>query len=271
MGRFDAEWRSAYLAQLKGMITRCSSDDLDLLPFAETVAALGQQSEESLGLLEVPIGSIVGSVSRVGDFDRRFRPRNRCLRDRWEALANLERDLPPIKLIQLGELFFVEDGHHRVSIARSRNVRSIRADVHRIRTIACANRCLTLADLRAKTAERLFLERVPLPDDVRIHLKLDRPAEWRLLAEAAEAWGFRQNLAGISLADRCKLAEKWWCEEVVPTVMRLRLRGISTSSSDAETYAQEMRYLQDRLLDTSATRAGSLRDGGLPFLGRLIL
>lgn len=228
-GSFDANWRRSYMEQLRRLAPRSRSGELDLLPLEETLKALGHDGEQDLGLQEVELDAIVGSVARAGDFDRHMHPRKPHLRDRWEALAATKRDLPPVHLVRLNDFYFVEDGHHRVSIARARGAQTISAHVRRIRTIVCANRCLTLSDLPAKAAMRSFLERVPLPDDVRVSLTLDDPSDWPRLADAAEAWGFRQSLEGRRLADRCELAEAWWQEEARPMIERLTCRARSVT------------------------------------------
>ncbi|WP_235022473.1 hypothetical protein [Amycolatopsis alkalitolerans] len=232
---FDALRRQGYLAQLKSLLAARRPGELEIIPLDEAVAALGKQSEHDEGYREVPVAGIVGTVARAGDFDREFRPRNRKLRERWDALAALCRELPPVSLVRLGELYFVMDGHHRVSVARARDQDTIRAKVHAICTIACAHRCLTLADLPSKTAERMFLERVPLPDDVRTGLWLDEPAQWLRLAESAEAWGFRNDLR-----DRCALAQRWWEQEVLPVVTKLRARGVCLPPRDVEAYVRAL-------------------------------
>jgi hypothetical protein len=228
---FGTLWRRAYLDQLRAILSARQPGDLEIVPLADAVAALGRQSETDEGLREVPVEAIVGTVARAGDFDRCFRPRNPALRERWERLAALCTDLPPVSLVRLGELYFVEDGHHRVSIARAREQTTIPARVRWICTTACAQRCLTLADLPAKTAERMFLERVPLPNDARLGLWLDEPAQWARLADSAEAWGFRNGVT-----DRCTLAETWWEQEVLPVVRQLRERGVCLPPRDVEAY-----------------------------------
>ncbi|HVW42327.1 MAG TPA: hypothetical protein VHC18_13340 [Amycolatopsis sp.] len=232
---FDELWRRGYLAQLKSLLAARRPGELEIIPLEEAVAALGKQSEHDEGRREVPVTAIVGTIARIGDFDREFRPRNRTLRNRWEALAATCAQLPPVSLVRLGELYFVADGHHRVSVARAKERETIEASVHSICTIACAHRCLTLADLPSKAAERMFLERVPLPDDVRTGLWLDEPAQWLRLAESAEAWGFRNNLR-----DRCTLAQRWWVEEVLPVVAQLRARGICLPPRDVEAYVRAL-------------------------------
>jgi hypothetical protein len=236
--QFDSAWRSAYVDQLRSLLPGRCRDDLDLLPFHETVAALGHEGEIALGRQEVPVDAVVGSVARVGDFDRQFRPRQQHLRDRWQGVAEADRDMAPIRLIRLNDFYFVEDGHHRISVARARGIPTVTADVRRIRTTVCANRTLTIKDLPAKAAERMFLERVPLSDDVRVGLVLDDPGDWRRLADAAEAWAFRQSLDGRAVADRQQLAERWWAEEVEPLVQSLRGRGICATGADLGVYSQ---------------------------------
>lgn len=104
-------------------------------------------------------------------------------------------------------------------------------------TTAYALCCLRLSHLPSKAAERRFLERVPLPVKLRSGLWLDDPAEWMRLAEAAEAWGLRESLDGRGLADRCELAERWWAEEVVPVLERVRSAGIGLDLRDVQLHA----------------------------------
>lgn len=95
----------------------------DLLPFDEVRRQLPVRGQHYAGLKEVPLSQIVGSVSRYLDFDRAFMPRQARTRNRW---MNIDRarlqdiDLPPIELYKLGDIYFVKDGNHRVSVARQR-------------------------------------------------------------------------------------------------------------------------------------------------------
>ncbi|MFD9889591.1 hypothetical protein ACFWY9_09630 [Amycolatopsis sp. NPDC059027] len=228
---FGSAWWRGHLAQRARR-----REDLAIMPLDETLAALGRQSEADEGERDVVLDAVVGTVARVDDFDREFRPRNRALRERWEALAGTSADLPPVRLVRIGELYFVEDGHHRVSISRVRGSATIRARVRKICTIAFLERCITLAHLPQKAAERRFLERVPLADDVRTGLWLDDPADWLRLADAAEAWGFRRGLAGKPVRTREELAEAWWHEEVRPVLDRVRSEGWCAPPRDIAAY-----------------------------------
>jgi hypothetical protein len=109
---------------------------VELLPLDETRRRLRVLGQAYVGVHEIPIERIVGSVDRDGDFDRQFRPRTRLSRRR---LANLRRALPDgvmpaIEVFEVGGAYFVEDGHHRVAVARERGAEFIDAEVTRLQT-----------------------------------------------------------------------------------------------------------------------------------------
>jgi hypothetical protein len=117
---------------------RREPDDVNLiLPFDEVVAALGWAGEQRLGLRTIPLARIVGSVDSMRDFDRQFRPTSGRVRERWERLALAQRrgvSIPPIDVYQVGDLYFVSDGHHRVSIALATGQQTIDAYVTQVFT-----------------------------------------------------------------------------------------------------------------------------------------
>jgi hypothetical protein len=84
------------------------------------------------GLRSVPINQIRGSEGRCDDFDADFCPLKSHNRSRWLGLAAAWQRgavLPPVELIQVGEVYFVRDGHHRISVARAFGQEQIDAEV----------------------------------------------------------------------------------------------------------------------------------------------
>jgi hypothetical protein len=84
------------------------------------------------GIQSVAISQIRGSMGRTGDFDRSFHPLEDRLRSRWISVAMARSQyvpLPPVSLVQVGGLYFVEDGHHRISVARALGESVIDAEV----------------------------------------------------------------------------------------------------------------------------------------------
>ncbi len=94
--------------------------------------AWGGCPQHYAGLQTVPLAAIRGSEGRARDFDQEFNPRRTSTRERWVsiALAHLRGEsLPPVILIQVGDVYFVRDGHHRVSVARAWGQQYIEAEV----------------------------------------------------------------------------------------------------------------------------------------------
>lgn len=219
-----------------------------LMRLDDALSALGRDGVVGHRVADVPLDQIVGTVDRPDDFDAQFRLVSAHLRRRWQRLADAMSagaEPEPVDLVQLGELYFVKDGHHRVSVARHLGRAEVTARVTQICTIAYGMCCLRAAHLPIKQAELEFLRRVPLPDDVRRDLWLDAPADWMRLADAARSWGLERALAGRAPADRRELAAAWWDEEVVPVLEAVRAAGHGLDLRDVQIYATAL-AIRDR-------------------------
>jgi hypothetical protein len=230
--------------------------DVDvILPFDEVVAELGRVGEREVGLQAVALDTIVGTVDRGKEFDRAFRPTSSQVRGRWERLANAMRrgeSVPPVDLYRVGEVHFVRDGHHRVSVARALGRRDIDARVVEVLTRVGADRSLTLADLPLKGHERLFRERVPLAPQQAVRVRLSDPWKYGEVAEGVEAWGFRAIQSRGELLSREEVARAWFEEEFVPVVEMLRDAGlVGRGETDADAYERlgGVRYRLWRTMD----------------------
>jgi hypothetical protein len=103
-----------------------------LLPLAEVDAASTAHARCCARIQTVPISQIRGSEGRSRDFDRNFNPLQSHTKDRWLSIAGaLQRGrvLPPVELIQVRDVYFVRDGHHRISVARALGQLDIEAKV----------------------------------------------------------------------------------------------------------------------------------------------
>jgi hypothetical protein len=246
---FNRARRRAALKALSVRLRGQPGDVTTLLPFEEVVDALGRTGERRIGLETIPLDTIVGSVDRADEFDRRFRPRSNRVRARWQRINEAQRQgrgMPPIEAFRVGGLHFVVDGHHRVSVARHLDLEVIEAYVTEITTRVSPQRGLRLADLPAKSHERLFLERVPLSREERGRISLGDPAVgYAELAEAVEAWGFRLIQGIGEPRDRRQVAEAWFRDEFLPVVEALREADLIGRGSDADAY---LRVARDRYM-----------------------
>ena len=249
--------RARRRATVAGLVARLRGepDDVNvILPFEEVTEALGFVSEHQIGLQVVALDAIVGTIDRKRDFDRRFRPTSRRVRSRWEHIAEAMRrgeSMPPVDLLKVGEIYFVRDGHHRVSVARALGRSDIDAYVTEVVTRVDAGTAMKFTDLPVKSHERVFFERVPLPDEARGEISLTDPWEYAVLAEAVEAWGFRAMQEHGELFERAQTAELWLEHEYRPVVAMLREAGLIRNATETEAY---MRITAERyrLLRTHA-------------------
>jgi hypothetical protein len=125
--QFDALRRQTFVSTILAWIT---GQNFGLEDFDDQHQC-SLPSPRYLGLQDVPVGSITGSVGRTRDFDHHFRPRYKHLRDRWVNiyLRYEVGDWPSIQLNKVGNNYYVIDGHHRVSVANYSGVKYISAEV----------------------------------------------------------------------------------------------------------------------------------------------
>jgi hypothetical protein len=126
---FDRAHRRAFFGRLAARLRReCSR----LLAFDEVGKGHLAHNKRRLGLRDVKVAKIVGSVGRPDAFDRSFMPASATLAERWKRVDRAFHrglDLPAVRLYKMGDSYFVEDGNHRVSVARYQGVETIEADV----------------------------------------------------------------------------------------------------------------------------------------------
>jgi hypothetical protein len=231
--------RRQVLARLAYRLRRGPDDVNLILPFDEVVAAPGMRGERSLGLQTIELASIVGTVDSRQDFDRKFRPTSSRVRARWERLALAQRrgeSVPPIDVYRIGELHFVRDGHHRVSIAMATGERTIEAYVTEVLTVVPPTGVRGRTDLLMKSYERIFRSRCPLPPNLRSRVTVRDPWTYAELGEAVEAWGFRCMQDEGRFLDRATVARRWYAEEYAPVVRMLRQADLLGSGTEAEAY-----------------------------------
>jgi hypothetical protein len=250
---FQRARRQSVLADLGRRLRREPDDVALILPFEEVVEALGRVGEHYLGLRSVPLDAIVGTVDRSREFDRRFRPLSGRVRGRWERIAAAQRrgeSMPPISLFKIGELYFVRDGHHRTSVARTMGRDQIEAYVTEVQTQVGMEGDIRISDLPLKGHERIFHERVPLDAEQLDAVRLSDPWKYASLAEGIEAWGFRASQERQGFMDRAEVAKAWFADEFAPVVRMLREGGfIGPEETEADAY-QRVATQRYRLLRT---------------------
>lgn len=172
-------------AALQEVMARFRGESTKLLSFNEVSRQLKAGSGVDRGLQEIPLEAIVGSCDRYEDFNRAFLPLQASDKERWaQVRAYIAQkglgNIPPIMVYQIGQVYFVADGNHRVSIARQLGASHIRATVTELQTKVdlaptdCSN------DLILKIEYADFLERTKLDES--------RPAADLRVTAAGKYW-----------------------------------------------------------------------------------
>ncbi len=146
------------------LLNALTPQNQELLSLNEVREYLRPRGESYRGVHPVPVDRIVGSEGRYRDFNKGFLPKRDALRGRWTSIdkAHLQDViLPPVRLYEIGGVYFVRDGNHRVSVAMAQGVLTIDAEITTLDTEIGLDPKMTRRDLKRRVIEyekRKFLE-----------------------------------------------------------------------------------------------------------------
>ena len=225
-GDYERARRKRFVRAIGSWLRR---SDNALLAFEDMRRGIHAQTQRDGGLHEVEIDRIVGSVGRYRDFDRAFLPRQVRTRDRWESVDRAHRqgtEVPPIELYKIGEVYFVKDGNHRVSVARERGQKFIDAHVTDVAAPAPVDSVEDLLDFIRDRDALDFYEKTDLlrlRPDARIELSL--PGQYDKLLEhiSTHRWYLgNEQQREVSWPEA---VASWYDRVYLPTVEAIRKTG----------------------------------------------
>jgi hypothetical protein len=249
---FDSARSKAFWRAIQATLTRRSRR---LVSLDRVLEAAGLEGKSFGGVREIPVDRVVGSASaeaKASDFDPGFLPVNRRLRDRWTRIytAMVEGDeLPPIDVYRLDDSYYVIDGHHRVSVARSLGRDVINARVIEVKTRAPLGTHIDAAALLRAAEYSAFL------DTTQLHrLRPDARLECSRLGRYDEIFkhilGHRYFL-GLERGREVTLAEAAvsWFDNVYTPIAKLirkyRVQVLMPGWTEADLYVEiTRRWLQ---------------------------
>lgn len=197
-----------------------------LLSFDQVQKLLRDRTEVNRGTQLIPIDHIVGSVGRYRDFDRAFLPLSGADQERWQRLdvaMNQLRDLPPIDVYKLGDVYFVRDGNHRVSVAKANGLEYIEANVTEIDTLVPLTADINVDDLIIKSEYAEF-QKITHLNETRpeAEIRLTVPGRYRDLLEHVEVHRYYLGLEWRRPVSIEEAAAHWYDAVYLPVVEAIR-------------------------------------------------
>jgi nucleotide-binding universal stress UspA family protein len=219
-------------AALQEVLARLTGKSTRLLSYEEVARLLRLGARSDRGIQQIPVEAIVGSVGRYTDFTRTFLPRQDADQERWARVkaatgGSLGAGIPPIDVYKVGEVYFVLDGNHRVSIARQQGMSHIDANVIEVQTAVPLTPDIQPDDLIVKAEHAEFLEHTRLaalrPDSA---LVLTSPGAYRILKQKIDAHQIllEQELGRTVPYDEAVMT--WFDQVYLPVVNEIRERGL---------------------------------------------
>lgn len=217
-------------AAVQEVLARITGKSTQLLSYEEVAEKLNLHVRTERGLHDIPLDAIVGSVGRYNDFTRTFLPRRVEDQQRWAGVkAAMEGNLglPPIEVYKVGEVYFVLDGNHRVSVARREGFKTIQASVIEFQTDVKLTPDIQPDDLIAKAEYVDFLEATRInrlrPN---VDLSVTSCCQYEKLMEQVRVSQYLlQEQAGkeVPLQDA---AAYWYDTTYIPLAETIRDRGL---------------------------------------------
>ena len=143
-------------ARMQTVLSKLKWEKADLLSLYEVTELIKPRGESYLGHQSIPIKNIIGSEGRSRDFSNAFYPKKDMLKERWKSIdkAHLQYiNLPSIDVYKLGEWYFVRDGNHRVSVAKSKGAEFIDAEVVELDSQITLKQGMTMRELRKEVVD----------------------------------------------------------------------------------------------------------------------
>lgn len=254
VNKFQSVRGKAFWQDILNLVTRQSSE---LLSFDEIRARFNLHEEHYQGIHEVPLDQIVGSVGRYKDFTATFLPKSNNMKERWSrvyAVANSMEGPPPIELYKVGDVYFVRDGNHRVSVARELGAKSIEAHVTEMPTSIPLRPNMTDQQMEAAEAYATFLEETALSRAVTDHdsIELTIPARYHeLMGHIFMHQRVLEQIEGHPVSTETATAH-WYHSVYKPAIALIRkhnvlelCKGNKTTRTEGDLYL----WLMDHLLE----------------------
>jgi len=229
-GDFEKAKHKAWIQSIKSIL---NPEAGELLSFHDIKEIIKPEKEKYLGMQTVEIKKIIGSEDRYQDFNRHFFPKREHLKQRWvnvdKAYLN-DIILPPIKLLKINDMYFVRDGNHRVSVALSKGVEFIDAEVIELTSEIPISRDSTRKEILKAVLEyerNTVLNQTGLSEIIPVEeVSFTAPGRWHEIVNHIEGHKYFINMEKDTEIPFNEAAESWYENIYLPVIKEVRKANI---------------------------------------------
>ena len=222
--------RARKQAAVQHLLAQLSGRSNELLAYGDVYKQLGGEGTIERGIQEIPLKAIVGSVGRYDDFTRDFLPKKDSIQERWARVKTLIFDMAgmgPISVYQIGDVYFVRDGNHRVSVARQLGTPTISALVTEVKTKVPLAIDDDMNEVQRKARYADFLKKTKLdewrPD---ADLQLTFCKNYHVFYSQIDAHRHKSGNDNQATIPYEEAAAKWYDQIYLPVAEIIREQGI---------------------------------------------
>jgi uncharacterized protein (TIGR00725 family) len=253
-GAFSQARRRAFFQRVLGFFTGHQPENL--LSFEHVRDKLKVRGQHYLGVQTIPLDKIAGSTGRYQEFNRAFLPTQGFIRERWKRVyevAHGPTGFPPIDVYKIGDVYFVRDGHHRVSVLKELGATTIEATVTELDTPIPLSADVDEEALDLKEEYATFLQETGLdqrvPDQ---EIEFSLPGQYHKLHEHIAVHRYFLGLQEQRDVPYPEAVVRWYREVYLPVVRVIREEGILAEfpeRTEADLYlwlSEHRHYLSER-------------------------
>ena len=243
---FDRARRREVYRRVAGIVT--GERQHELLPLDELQARVRLFEQTYLGVRPIKVERVVGTTSRSQDFDMNFLPRRQEVRERWMRLERAfpDGEFPPIVAYEVGDSYFVVDGHHRVAIAKQKGIEFIDAEVTRLRARFKFPPGADIGRLILAEQRQLFFEDSGLDrsrPDATIEFSL--PIGYVELLELIKVHAYEMSRQRQQFVPIAEASQDFYDRTYIPTVATIKSEGLD-AAFHRSTHADLFMFIYER-------------------------
>ncbi|MBN1897427.1 MAG: transcriptional regulator [Spirochaetes bacterium] len=262
---FDLARFKAFLDKIFSLIKK---DKNELLSFEIVKQYLMPYNQSYVGVKSIPIKDIIGSEGRYRDFNKNFLPLGSSTRGRWVNIGKAhykEIELPPIQVYKIGDLYFVKDGNHRVSVAKEKGMKYIDAEIIELKTKIPLKKEMNYNDLILKFEQTKFYESTKLKEMApQADITLTKAGRYDILIEQIKAHHYLLNTLSLKQLKWEEAVKSWYNTVYMPIIKTIRDLKIMQSfpkNTESDLYIwliNYWNYLQEKSDSTVDTHSAAV-------------